>query len=380
MNESPDTRNRRPPVLRSPRSVDLEITALCNLRCSYCYFFDNPAVPYRDLPAEEWLRFFEELGRCAVMRVSLQGGEPLMRRDFRELVDGIVRNRMRFSVLTNGTLVTEGLAAFIAATGRCDQVQVSIDGSCAAVHDRTRGPNSFERATRGLRWLQRHGVPVGVRVTVTRHNVDDLENTARFLLEELGIPRFGTNAAGYVGSCMRHAREVLLNVGERMRAMRALTALAERYPNRITATAGPLADANTWGRMEQARRDRAPAFDDGGRLTGCGCHFSSCAVRADGTLIPCVLLPHLEMGRVNRDPLTDVWRHHPVLEELRARSTIALSGFEHCRDCPYVPYCTGNCPALSHTCYGQVQHPSPDGCLRLFREQGGRLDGDRENA
>lgn len=361
-------------VIRTPRSLDLEITARCNQRCSYCYYFDNPCVPYQDLPLEDWLQFLDELGRCAVMRVTLQGGEPFMREDFRDIVDGVVRNRMRFSVLTNGTLVTEALAAFIAETGRCNQVQVSIDGSCAEVHDRTRGKGSFDQAVRGLRLLQRHGVPVGVRVTVTRHNVDDLENTTRFLLDDLGIPQFGTNAAGYVGSCMRHAKDVLLSNEQRMQAMRALVALEAGYPGRIQASAGPLADAGTWLRMERARKEKSPAFENGGRLTGCGCHFTGCAVRADGALVPCVLLPHMEMGRINRDSLTEVWQKSPVLQALRGRSSIPLTDFDHCHGCPYVPYCTGNCPALSYTQFGEVQHPSPDGCLRLFLSEGGYLD------
>jgi MoaA/NifB/PqqE/SkfB family radical SAM enzyme len=48
-------------IMRTPRSVDIEITSRCNLRCRYCYYFDNLEVDYRDLPTDEWLRFFDEL-------------------------------------------------------------------------------------------------------------------------------------------------------------------------------------------------------------------------------------------------------------------------------------------------------------------------------
>src|SRR3989304_9977227 len=89
-----------PQVIRIPRSVDIEITAHCNLRCTYCYFFNNPAVEYRDLPADEWLQFFDELGSIGVMAVTLAGGEPFIRDDLRILLQGIVRNRMRFSILS----------------------------------------------------------------------------------------------------------------------------------------------------------------------------------------------------------------------------------------------------------------------------------------
>ena len=66
-------------VMRTPRSVDVEITSMCNLRCRYCYYFDNLSVTYQDLSTNEWLKFFDELGRCAVMDVTLQGASPLQR-------------------------------------------------------------------------------------------------------------------------------------------------------------------------------------------------------------------------------------------------------------------------------------------------------------
>ncbi len=86
----------------------------CNLRCKYCSHFSGAGDVGRDLPAEEWLRFFEELNRCAVLNVTLQGGEPFCREDLEELIEGIVRNRMRFNILSNGTLITDEIAAFLA--------------------------------------------------------------------------------------------------------------------------------------------------------------------------------------------------------------------------------------------------------------------------
>ena len=374
--DAPETPAGPPPpaVIRTPREIDLELTSRCNLRCRYCYYFDNPAVPYEDLPTAEWLRFFEELERCAVMRVTLQGGEPFMRPDLRELISSIVSHHMRFSILTNGTQVDDAIAAFLARSNRCDYVQVSIDGSSPGVHDLTRGAGSFERAVNGIRALQAHGVRVVSRVTITRHNVHDLEQTARFLLEDLALPEIGTNSACVLGSCRVRADELLLDTASRMAAMRTLTALAERYPGRVVASAGPLADARTWAGMELARAEKAAGFNDGGRLTGCGCHMTKIAVRADGAMVPCVMLAHLEMGRINHDALEAVWQNSPVLADLRSRFNVPLTDFEHCTGCPYTPYCTGNCPALAYSLYGKVNHPSPDGCLRLFLKEGGRLD------
>ena len=375
MKEKVATATHRPPpkVMHSPRSVDVEITARCNLHCRYCYFFDNPTVDYQDLATDEWLQFFDELGRCAVMNVTLQGGEPFIRKDLPALIEGIVRNRMRFSILSNGTLIDDDIAAFIAGTGRCDTVQVSVDGSGPEPHDACRGKDSFKTAINGIHALQRQGVDVSVRVTLHRFNIHDLENIARLLLEELGLDGFSTNCAAYLGSCRLNGDEVMLRTEDRELAMEKLVCLANTYDGRITATAGPLAEARLWSAMENARTNAAEPFSFGGRLTGCGCTENSIAVRADGMIIPCSMLANMEVGRINKISLIEVWHHSPVLNRLRCRHDIFLTEFEFCSGCPYIPYCTGNCPGLAFSLTNQVDHPSPDACFKQFLEAGGRL-------
>jgi SynChlorMet cassette radical SAM/SPASM protein ScmE len=360
-------------IMRTPRSADIEITSRCNLRCRYCYYFGNPGVEYKDLPTDEWLRFFDELGRCTLMDVTLQGGEPFIREDLPQLVEGIVRNRMRFSILSNGTLIDDAIAAFLAATNRCNSVQISVDGSCPETHDACRGKGSFEGALRGIRILQRHKIPVAVRVTIHRHNVHDLEAIARLLLEDLGLDGFSTNAAGYLGACRQNANEVMLTTHDRQVAMDTLLRLSERYNGRISAQAGPLAEGEMWFKMEEALVNGESIFPDGGFLTACGCHNNNINVRADGVITPCCMLPHMELGRINSDSLAEVWQYHPDLNQLRQRYTIPLTAFPFCKGCPYIPYCTGNCPGLAYTIMGEVNHPSPDACLRRFLQNGGKL-------
>jgi SynChlorMet cassette radical SAM/SPASM protein ScmE len=363
-----------PRLMRTPRTLTIEITARCNLRCRYCYFFNNPAVVYRDLPADEWLKFFDKLGSLGVMSVTLAGGEPFIREDLPLLLEGIVRNRMRFSLLSNGALIDDKIAAFLAATRRCEYVQISVDGSSAEPHDSCRGKGSFDGAIRGIRTLQRHRVNVAARVTIHRNNVNDLENIAHLLLEELGLTDFGTNSAGYLGRCCLNADDVLLSIQDRQAAMATLLRLVKKYPGRIAANAGPLAEGRMWRRMEEARTHGTPAFAKGGRLTGCGCPSNKISVRADGVIVPCNMLAQIELGHINRDPLLEIWQRHPLLNQLRNRHTIPLTEFEFCAGCPYIPYCTGNCPGLAYSLSGKVDHPSPDACLRRFLEEGGTIE------
>lgn len=359
--------------MNTPKSLNISITHKCNLRCTYCSHFTSPGDVPHDLPAEEWLTFFEELNRCAVMDVTLGGGEPFIRKDLKEIIQGIVRNRMRFSILTNGTLITDEMAAFIASTGRCNYVQISLDGATAEIHDICRGKGNFHRALEGIKTIQNHGIHLTVRVTLNKYNVRNIEEIARLLLEELQLSEFSTNSASYMGLCRQNTDDIQLTAEDRSFAMETLLKLNKKYQGRIGAAAGPLADAKTWTKMEQARKAGREPMPGKGYLKGCGGVFKNLDVRADGVIVPCLQMSHIELGQISKDDLKDIWHNHPELKRLRERSDIPLGEFEFCKGCEYIPYCTGNCPALAYNILGKENHPSPDACLKRFLEEGGRL-------
>ncbi|MBF0507760.1 MAG: SynChlorMet cassette radical SAM/SPASM protein ScmE [Deltaproteobacteria bacterium] len=357
--------------MKTPKSVDIDITSRCNLRCKYCYHRTSPADTGNELPTADWLEFFRELAECAVMDVTIGGGEPFIRNDLPELVDGIVANRMRFSILSNGGLIKPEVAKHLAATGRCNYVQISVDGSRPEVHDRFRGAGAFEGAMRGLRILQEAGVHVTSRVTIHKYNIADLENIAHLLLDQTGMGSFSTNSASFQGLA-RTNDDVLLSPSEQCDAMIKILDLANRYRGRITSAAGPLSLAKGYQEMEQARL-AGRGIPGRGFLTGCGCMWSKLAVRPDGTYVPCGMLSHIALGRINQDRLIDIWQNHPDFLQLRERYKIPLSNFPECADCAYQMTCTGNCPAGGYARTGEVYAPNSDDCLKRFLADGGRF-------
>ena len=270
-------------VARVPKIVDVSLTGRCNLQCRYCFFADSMAT-LADLPTASWLAFFEELGELAVPRVTLSGGEVFTRPDLFQLLDGIIAAKMRYSLLTNGTLITEQVIHRFEEGKRrlrLDSIQVSIDGSCAEIHNRSRPPDSFDRALKGLKLLKAKGFPVTVRVTVNRHNLDDLANIARLLLEDIGLSEFSTNEAAFMGAARCNGQEVVLTPTERRQAAAVLVALNEKYEGRISADAGPLAAARMFSDIE-ARLARGETHMPG-RGTLCSCAGSSARWRSSTT-------------------------------------------------------------------------------------------------
>ncbi len=364
-------------LMPRPRDVDISITGRCNLKCAYC-FYANEMAGLSDLSTERWKACFRELGELAVQRLTLSGGEVFTRPDVFELIDSIIDNKMRYSILTNGTLVNEKTVAQFEQGKRrmrLDTIQVSIDGSCAGIHDKSRPPKSFDRAVNGLRLLKKEGFPVVVRVTINHYNVDDLENIARFLLEDIGMSSFSTNEADYMGSARCRGQGVVLSEKERRQAMNDLSALNQRYNGRISATAGPMARIGMFKEIEERLQKGETGIAGRGTLCSCGGVFSKMAILHDGTMVPCNMLPTLTMGSVGSHSIQDAWLHHPSINVVRQRRNIPLNKLDACKVCPYVNFCTGGCPASVMNRFGRLNSIDPLVCYKAFKSTS-----DNENA
>ncbi len=354
----------------TPRSVEIALTGCCNLRCGYCFYADEMSA-VDDLPTARWMELFTELGRLGVMKVTLSGGEPFARSDLFDLIDGIIANRMRYTVLTNGTLLTETVAGMM-KTGkrlkRLDGIQVSLDGSTPTINDLSR-PGGFSGAVTGMRLLVDAGIPVTARVTINSCNVDDLENLASLLLDDIGLDSFSTGQAAPIGAGCGSGVRMTIDPPLVLRAARTLERLLQRYPGRITSQAGPLVSLRIFRKMEEQARSGSAATGEGmGRLTACGCFRTSIGILHDGSIVPCHLLYSLKLGNIGTDDIGDIWRSHPVLTLLRSRMDVPMSDLAECTGCEWVESCNGGCPALPLQNGGSLFRPDRIGCFRTFLE------------
>lgn len=361
----------------APKSLDLSLTGKCNLCCAYCFYHEEMASR-PDLPLRDWLVFFDELKRLGVQDATLSGGEIFVRQDLWELIDALIDSRMRYGILSNGTLITEKTIQEFEKGRRfkrLNSIQISIDGSCAEVHDKSRGRGSFTKAVRALRMLKEAGFPVTVRVTVNRHNVQDLANIARLLLEDIGISSFGTNDAMPMGSGCENQKTITLTPQQQVAAMKALARLEKQYNGRITATAGPLAKWRSYQEMERAQKTGEMSRRwKMGFLTACGCTYSKLSVHHDGVITPCNMLARLVLGHINQNPLTDVWKNHSTLQALKDRRNIPMTEVPGCEDCEWAPFCNGSCPGLAHEMTGDFNLANPHDCYRRFLKETGGMD------
>ena len=360
--------------MKTPRVVEIAITSKCNLRCKYCAFFTSASDVNTDLPKEEWFEFFKELRQCSVANVTLSGGEPLYRQDIREIIEEIVRNKMRFWIATNGTLVTEEIAEFLASTRRCGNIQISIDGANSTSHDACRGRGKFLQTMEGIKILQKYQLPISVRVTIHRNNYNEIEEIARLLLEEIGLSKFAINTVNNLGLGQRNAKSVQVDAHERSLVMETLLKLNKKY-NRNVVSGTPLAQFENWLMMKSlSKSNKKPLNLPGGYLQACGQVEWAIAVRSDGIITPCSLLSHMELGKINRDSLRVIWQKHPAFNKLRERTKIPLTQFDSCKKCNYNNLCSGGgCPATAYLSTGEENSPDTNLCLKSFLAEGGKL-------
>ena len=174
--------------------------SVCNLNCSYCFYLRKellyPGSSFRmsDEVLDNYICQLIESHHSDKVTVAWQGGEPTLMgvgfyRRAIELQEKYRRPGMTFenTMQTNGTLLNDEWCEFLRENDFL--IGISIDGP-RELHDAyrvdKRGRPTFDKAIRGLRLLQKHGVEYNVLVTVNRTNADHPLDVYRFLRDEAG--------------------------------------------------------------------------------------------------------------------------------------------------------------------------------------------------
>ena len=92
-----------------PVAGNFELTARCNFRCPMCYVHmtqEQIDATGRELTAEQWLSIARAARDKGMIFALLTGGEPLLRKDFFEIYDGMKQMGLLISINSNGSLLS----------------------------------------------------------------------------------------------------------------------------------------------------------------------------------------------------------------------------------------------------------------------------------
>lgn len=106
----------------------ISLTNRCNFRCSYCmpynlpkgYFFGSPRMT-----AEEINEIASVFVRLGIKKIRLTGGEPLVRKDAKQIIKLLSKQPVELAITTNGMLVDEYIDTFMDAGIR--SINISLD-------------------------------------------------------------------------------------------------------------------------------------------------------------------------------------------------------------------------------------------------------------
>jgi len=328
-------RNRFERGLAAPICLTWELTYACNLACTHCLSSSGRRDP-NELSTEEAKSLIDEIAAMQIFYVNIGGGEPMIRRDFFELIEHAVSRQVGVKFSTNGTRIDEKAARRLASIDYLD-IQISIDGVDAKTSDRIRGAGSYDSARRAMDSLKAADFgQFKISVVMTRESIEQLdafEALATYYGAELRLTRLRPSGRGV---------DVWEELHPTLEQNRRLYRWLLERPNVLTgdsffhlsALGEPLSGLNL-----------------------CGAGRVVCLIDPLGDVYACPFVIHDEFlaGNVRAAGFAEVWRHSDLFRSLREPGNAGA-----CTSCGSYDACRGGCMAAKFFTGLEMSDPDPE--------------------
>lgn len=311
-----------------PLSAVLELTNRCNLECVCCLNNSGPSVDTStELKLPEIYDIIDQLSAMGTTGITLSGGEPFLRREIFDIIE-YARQKMFVSFSTNGLLLDKKTADNLCKEGIAGVI-VDIHSCDAALNDAiTKRKGSFKKAVQGVKNCLEAGVVCSINTTVTKMNMDTIEDTINFALE-LGVDMV-INKFIPVGRGDVNREKLVLSLDE--------------YRDVVTLLYEKKKALETTMDIQVCHIPYESLLLDQGIFTGCDAGLMLCKITPQGEVYTCPFLP-ISVGNIREQSFADIWRTSPspVLKALRTRK--GLKG--KCATCEHTEKC-GGCRANAY--------------------------------
>ena len=326
--------------LDAPICLTWELTYACNLSCVHCLSSSGQRDP-GELSTREAFAVIDELRALQVFYVNIGGGEPMIRRDFFEIVEHAVSNGVGVKFSTNGAFIDEAKARRLATMDYVD-VQVSLDGIDAATNDPVRGVGSYRLARTAMDRLAAAGFgPFKISVVVTRHNVSQLDGfkaLADSYGAQLRVTRLRPSGRGVDSWHDLHPTQEQQRAIYRWLLAHGDDVLTGDSFFHLNALGSPLPGLNL-----------------------CGAGRVVCLIDPVGDVYACPFVIHDQFRAGNvREPgsFTHVWRESELFTSLREPESAGA-----CSSCGSYDSCQGGCMAAKFFVGMPLDGPDPE-CVK----------------
>lgn len=175
----------------APTCINLEITEVCNFKCTHCY---NPwreeSLGVNTLTKEKANWLIDEFVNCGVFHLILSGGEPLSKFNLLEyIIKKATKKGLSVSVNSTLSLATPEKMIRLRDAG-LDHILASwYDMDEDKTNATTGTKNSYNQVIRGIKCAVDNGIRVSVNTICTNSNKDGLYESGK-LVHSLGATQF----------------------------------------------------------------------------------------------------------------------------------------------------------------------------------------------
>jgi len=322
--------------------IYLHLTEKCNLSCRHCWVYrDGEKSPgEKELDPGKLREALSSASAGGLNSVKITGGEPFLYSDLTGLASWLGKRGIRFTVETNGTLITRESARMMKDSGM-EEVSVSLDGSSPEVYGALRGSgDAFYRALEGIRSAAEAGLYVKLIFSLWKGNASDIVNTVS-LARDLGAALIKINPVTPV------ARGAGLGSKGLLLEASGILELKDRF------SAGDIKGI-------RVLFDIPPVFLKPEEIRkGCLCGIrSSLSILPDGSVSICGIgstAKDAAAGNIHRDPVMRIWRESHFFKNLRKNLPGRLEGI--CGECIMKYICLGKCRAAAYWESGSFYSP-----------------------
>lgn len=341
------------------RMVAWEITRSCNLFCAHCRSSSTSGTYENELSTEECWRLIDEIVEMGRPVIILSGGEPLLRRDIFQIAGYAVDKGLRVAMGTNGTLITDDVAAKLSAVP-FSRVAVSIDFPEAELQDKFRGkPGAFQAAVSGIARLRQAGIEVQINSTITRLNMRYLNELLELALKSgavafhpfMLVPTGRGKGLEAVAMSPEEYEQTLSWVYDRQKELGDRIFFKPTDAPHYQRIVRQKAKQNNFHGEIMAAKTESEAMNSMTR--GCLAGISFCFISHRGKVQGCGYLD-VEAGNIRDRSFKQIWTESSLFRELRDLSNIKGK----CGACEYKNIC-GGCRARAYESTGDYLEAEP---------------------
>lgn len=146
----------------------ISITENCNLRCTYCMPAEgiNLTPKAHIMTAHEIETIAKTFVSLGVKKIRLTGGEPLVRKDAKDIIERLGKLKTELTLTTNGLLVHEYIDTFKSAGIK--SLNVSLDTLQKDKYQQITRRDHFDALWKNIELLLSHGFIVRINVVLIK--------------------------------------------------------------------------------------------------------------------------------------------------------------------------------------------------------------------